>query len=340
MPVQQGELTSAAILGAGSWGTALACQLVRSGLRVTLWGRDADLVADINRTRRNSRYLPHIDLPRDLVASAKLAEAVEGVELVMIATPTCAFGQLVEELAPMLGQRGLAWACKGFEPGGGRFLHEVAVERLGPGQPVAVLTGPSFASEVAANLPTAVTVAGTDPNYTRQVARAFHAGSFRAYTSKDIVGAELGGAVKNVMAIGTGLCDGLGLGDNARAALITRGLAEMMRLGAALGARPETLMGLAGMGDLVLTCTGAESRNRRLGLALGQGQSMEEAIAGIGQVVEGVAAALEVRRLARGNHVKMPISKQVHGILHKGWNPGEGVRRLLARQQKPEHFGT
>jgi glycerol-3-phosphate dehydrogenase (NAD(P)+) len=255
----------------------------------------------------------------------------------MIAAPTHAFGKLLEALAPLIGGRGLSWACKGFEPGSGRFLHQLAAQKLGPERPLAVLTGPSFASEVARNLPTAVTVAGTDPAYTRAVARAFHADSFRAYTSTDLVGAELGGAVKNVLAIGTGICDGLGLGNNTRAALITRGLAEMMRLGAAMGARPETLMGLAGMGDLVLTCTGDESRNRRLGLALGRGQSTAQAIEEIGQVVEGVAAALEVRRLARAHQVRMPISKQVHGILHKGWNPEEGVRRLLAREQKPEH---
>jgi glycerol-3-phosphate dehydrogenase (NAD(P)+) len=208
---------------------------------------------------------------------------------------------------------------------------------LGPDTPLAVVTGPSFASEVARDMPTAVTVAGNDSAYTAKVAKSLHAGSFRAYTSEDMVGAELGGAVKNVLAIGTGICDGLGLGNNARAALITRGLAEMMRLGGALGARPETLMGLAGMGDLVLTCTGEESRNRRLGLALGRGETLETAQASIGQVVEGVAAALEVRRLALHHGIKMPISKQVHGILHEGWNPEEGVRRLLAREQKPEH---
>jgi len=207
---------------------------------------------------------------------------------------------------------------------------------LGAGHPMAVLTGPSFATEVALDLPTAVTVAGPDPDYAEQVAKAFHSGNFRAYTSPDMIGAELGGAIKNVFAIGTGICDGLGLGDNARAALITRGLAEMMRLGSVLGARSETLMGLAGMGDLVLTCTGDLSRNRRLGLALGRGEPIQKAISEIG-VVEGVAASIEVRRLARAHSVKMPISKQVYGILHEGWDPEEGVRRLLAREQKPEH---
>jgi glycerol-3-phosphate dehydrogenase (NAD(P)+) len=328
---------TASVLGAGSWGTALAMQLARGGLEVRLWGRDPGLVDEINQSGRNSRYLPGIDLPAGLTAESQFERAVDSADLIMIAAPTHAFGQLLELLAPVIGERGLSWACKGFEPGSGRFLHQLAAQQLGPARPLAVLTGPSFASEVARNLPTAVTVAGTDPVFTRAVARAFHADSFRAYTSTDLVGAELGGAVKNVLAIGTGICDGLGLGNNTRAALITRGLAEMMRLGAAMGARPETLMGLAGMGDLVLTCTGDESRNRRLGLALGRGQSMAQAIEEIGQVVEGVAAALEVRRLARAHQVRMPISKQVHGILHKGWNPEEGVRRLLAREQKPEH---
>jgi glycerol-3-phosphate dehydrogenase (NAD(P)+) len=329
---------TAVVLGAGSWGTALAIQLARSGCEVTLWGRNPESIDELNRTRRNRRYLPDIELPPGLTGEAAIDTAIAGRDLVLIATPTFTFAPLLDRLAPQLAGRGLAWACKGFEPGSGRFLHELASERLGDEVPLAVLTGPSFASEVAHNLPTAVTVAGNDPEFTSAVARAFHAGSFRAYTSDDMIGAELGGAVKNVLAIGTGICDGLGLGNNARAALITRGLAEMMRLGKALGARPETLMGLAGIGDLVLTCTGDASRNRRLGLALGRGQTMSGAIDQIGQVVEGVAAALEVRRLAHQHDVKMPISEQVHGILHEGWNPEEGVRRLLAREQKPEHF--
>jgi glycerol-3-phosphate dehydrogenase (NAD(P)+) len=199
-----------------------------------------------------------------------------------------------------------------------------------------VVTGPSFAKEVAADLPTAVTVAGTDPAFCERIARALHGGNFRAYTSDDIVGAELGGSVKNVLAVATGICDGMGLGNNARAALITRGMAEMMRLGRALGAREQTLTGLAGMGDLVLTCTGDLSRNRRLGLALGAGKTVEEAVAEIGQVVEGVKTAKEIWRLAHRLGVDMPISEQVHGIIHEGWDPYRSVRELLAREQKPE----
>jgi glycerol-3-phosphate dehydrogenase (NAD(P)+) len=329
-------MSSAAILGAGSWGSALAIQLARGGHEVTLWGREPGLLDDVNQHHRNSRYLPGIDLPPAITARDTIEAAVADAELLLMAVPIFAFSDILSVISPMLAGRGVTWVCKGFEPGAGRFLHEVAAEQLGAGHPMAVLTGPSFASEVALDLPTAVTVAGSDPDYAEQVAKAFHSGNFRAYTSPDMIGAELGGAIKNVFAIGTGICDGLGLGDNARAALITRGLAEMMRLGSVLGARPETLMGLAGMGDLVLTCTGDLSRNRRLGLALGRGEPIQKAISEIG-VVEGVAASIEVRRLARTHSVKMPISKQVHGILHEGWDPEEGVRRLLAREQKPEH---
>jgi glycerol-3-phosphate dehydrogenase (NAD(P)+) len=324
------------VLGAGPWGTALAMQLARNGRRVLLWDFEEAHILDIAASGRNRRNFPDIDLPEGLTAEPSLERAVQAASIVLMAVPSHAFGGMLTRLGPLLEGRRLAWACKGFEPGTGRFLHEVAGEILGPDMPLAVVTGPSFAAEVARNQPTAVTVAGNGRSFTQEFARALHGGNFRAYTIDDMTGAELGGAVKNVMAIGTGICDGLGLGDNARAALITRGLAEMMRLGLALGARPETLMGLAGLGDLVLTCTGDLSRNRRLGLALGQGRGVAESIAEIGQVVEGVKASKEVRRLAREHGVSMPISKQVFGILHQGWDPGEGVRRLLAREQKAE----
>lgn len=327
----------AAVLGAGSWGTALAMQIARGGHHALLWGRNAAQIDEINTQRRNARFLPDIELPSGLVGESSLERVLEQADLVLVAVPSHAFGGLLERIAPQLGTRGLAWACKGFEPGSGRLLHEVAASLLAPASPLAVVTGPSFAIEVARDLPTAVTVAGSEADYTRRVAGSLHAGSFRAYTSSDMIGAELGGAVKNVLAIATGISDGLGLGNNTRAALVTRGLAEMMRLGQPLGARPETLMGLAGLGDLVLTCTGEESRNRRLGLALGRGQELQAALDGIGQVVEGVGAASEVMRLARRHGVNMPISEQVHGIIHRGWNPAEGVRRLLAREQKAEH---
>ena len=325
-----------AVLGAGSWGTALAMQLARAGSPTTLWGRDPLHLEDIQRNGSNERYLPGVPMPESIRIQPDLQTAVTGCEQLLVVTPSHAFGEVLQQVAQWLPDgAGVAWAAKGFEPGSGRFLHGVAQSILGD-NPLAVLTGPSFAIEVAQDLPTAVTVAATEHDFGRLIATAFHAGNFRAYYTDDIVGAELGGALKNVMAIATGICDGMQLGDNARAALITRGLAEMMRVGKALGGRPETLMGLAGMGDLVLTCTCDKSRNRRLGLALGRGRTIKQALEEIGQVVEGVGAAIEVTRLAQLHAVEMPISEQVHGIIHKDWDPFEGVRRLLSREQKVE----
>jgi glycerol-3-phosphate dehydrogenase (NAD(P)+) len=292
----------------------------------------------MRQQNENPAFLPGMAFPEGLTPVNSLSAALAQADFLLLAVPSHAFAGLLEQVAPLLlpGQ-GISWACKGFEPGTGRLLHEVAQELLPPGTPLAAVTGPSFAVEVARGLPTAVTVAGTDELFSATIARLLHGGSFRAYSSTDLVGAELGGAIKNVLAVATGISDGMGLGDNARAALVTRGLAEMMRLGEALGAQPETLTGLAGMGDLVLTCTGDLSRNRRLGLALGRGEGIEQALAEIGQVVEGVGAAEEVHRLSQAHGLSMPISEQVYGILHLGWNPEECVRRLLAREQKPEH---
>jgi glycerol-3-phosphate dehydrogenase (NAD(P)+) len=336
-----GQTCRVAVLGAGSWGTALAMQLARSGVPTVLWGRRPDHVAEMQHLRSNQSYLPNQIFPDSLRITDALDDAVGGAKWILICTPSHAFTGMVEQVSPDLTSahtsvQGLAWACKGLEPGTGQFLHQSASGVLGPDVRLAVVTGPSFAQEVALNLPTAVTVAGTDPHFCRLVANDLHAGNFRAYTSDDMVGAELGGAVKNVLAVATGICDGMNLGNNARAALITRGLAEMMRLGRNLGAQDRTLTGLAGMGDLVLTCTGELSRNRQLGLALGAGKSVTEAVDRIGQVVEGVSTSEEVWRLAQINRVEMPITEQVQGIIHKGWDPKEGVRRLLAREQKPE----
>lgn len=326
-----------AVIGAGSWGTALAMQLDRSGTPTLLWGRDPEQIHEMKVSRCNSRYLPGCTLSGSIALSADLESAVAQADHVLVVVPSEAFVKTLQALQPLLtGSTGVAWACKGFEPDSGRLLHHVAQEILGDSVPLAVVSGPSFAVEVARDLPTAVTVAGRDEAFTRVMATALHGGRFRAYTSDDIIGAELGGAVKNVLAIATGIGDGMGLGDNARAALITRGLAELMRLGQVLGARPETLMGLAGVGDLVLTCTGDLSRNRRLGLALGEGRGVAETVAGIGQVVEGVNTAVELHRLAMQHDVSMPISKQVYGLLKLGWNAEECVRRLLAREQKAE----
>jgi glycerol-3-phosphate dehydrogenase (NAD(P)+) len=326
-----------AVLGAGSWGTALAMQLIRSGSQAVLWDIDEAHMGALRASRRNEKYLPEHPFPDSLELADDLESAVRGADEVLIVVPSHAFVSTLDTITPWLDPaQGIAWACKGLEPGTGEFLHEPARQRFGDKRPLAVVTGPSFAREVAANLPTAVTVAGTDPAYCRRIARALHGDNFRVYTSDDIVGAELGGSVKNVLAVATGICDGMGLGTNARAALITRGLAEMMRLGRVLGAREQTLMGLTGMGDLVLTCTGDLSRNRRLGLALGAGKSVEDAVSEIGQVVEGVKTAAEIWRLAQRLGVEMPIAEQVHGIIHLGWNPNQSVRDLLSRQQKRE----
>jgi glycerol-3-phosphate dehydrogenase (NAD(P)+) len=327
-----------AVLGAGSWGTALAMQLLRSGSAAVLWGRNPEHVHAMQVAGCNQRFLPDVPFPEGLELQPSLEDAIRSADEILIAVPSHAFVDIVRQIKPWLNPgQGISWACKGLEPGSGHFLHEAAQQHSGKNRPLAVVTGPSFATEVAANLPTAVTVAGTEQEYCKRIAQALHGGNFRAYTSEDIIGAELGGAVKNVLAVATGISDGMGLGNNTRAALITRGLAEMMRLGRIMGARAQTLTGLAGMGDLVLTSTGDLSRNRRLGLALGAGQSVEETVARIGQVVEGISTAEEVCRLAERHQVEMPISEQINGIIHKGWDPYRCLRELLAREQKSEH---
>lgn len=332
------QAPSVAVLGAGSWGTALAALIARHGHPTVLWGRDAAAIEGIARRHENPRYLPGVALPPSLRATADLATALHVCDLVLVAVPSHAFAETLQALAPLRpAHAGVAWATKGFEPGSGRFLHEVAGELLGDGVPLAVVTGPSFAKEVAAGLPTALTVHSDDPDFAQQVADVLHGPAFRAYTGDDMRGAELGGAMKNVLAVATGVADGMGLGLNARAGLITRGLNEMLRLNVAIGGRPETLMGLAGLGDLVLTCTGDLSRNRRLGLALGRGQSIADAVRAIGQVVESIQTADEVMRQADRHGVELPIASNVRDVLHGDITPAEGLARLLAREQKAEY---
>lgn len=326
-----------AVLGAGSWGTALAALLSRNGARATLWGRDAIALRHVAGAHRNARYLPDTELPPELAFEADLRKALAGADLALIAVPSHAFRKVLDEAAPFLApQAGCAWATKGFEPGTGRFLHELLAERL-PRTPAAVVTGPSFAREVAAGLPTAVTVHSQDDAFAHEVAEALHSNSFRAYTGNDLLGAELGGAMKNVLAVATGVADGMRLGLNARAGLITRGMNEMLRLGAALGAQAQTLMGLAGMGDLVLTCTGELSRNHRFGVALGRGVPLQQALADIGQVVEGAVTADEVMRLADRHGLDLPISHHVQRVLRGEMTPADAMRSLLARERKPEY---
>ncbi|MDG4596892.1 MAG: NAD(P)-dependent glycerol-3-phosphate dehydrogenase [Candidatus Contendobacter sp.] len=330
-------MATVAVLGPGSWGTALALLLARNGHTVRLWGHDPEEIAPLRRERENRRYLPGIPFPSTLTVDVDLAEAMANVDLALAAVPSHAYGVTLTRLRPHLpADVGFAWATKGLEHGGGRFLHEVTAEILGAAWSMAVISGPSFAGEVARGLPTAVTVASSDAVHARRVAALLHGSNLRAYTSLDVVGVELGGAVKNVLAIAAGIADGLGFGANARAALITRGLAEMARLGLVVGGQRETFMGLAGIGDLVLTCTDDQSRNRRFGLAIGRGETTKSAFAAIGQVVEGAATAREVLRLARRHGVEMPITEQVNQVLYHGQEPRRAVEILLARDPKPE----
>ena len=329
---------SVAVLGAGSWGTALAALIARHGHDTVLWGRDAAAIDAMRASHENARYLPGVQLPASLRFTHDMAASLAGCDLVLVVVPSHAFAQTLRSLAPHRpAHAGVAWATKGFEPGSGRFLHEVAGEVLGDDVPLAVVTGPSFAKEVAQGLPTALTVHGDAPVFTQQVADVLHGPAFRAYTGEDMLGAELGGAMKNVLAVATGVADGMQLGLNARAGMITRGLNEMLRLNAAIGGKAETLMGLAGLGDLVLTCTGDLSRNRRLGLALGRGQKLEDAVREIGQVVESIQTADEVMRQADRHGIELPISAAVQAVLHGDITPAEGLQRLLARDQKPEY---
>jgi len=336
--MEANPLPNVAVLGAGSWGTALAALIARHGHPTVLWGRDADGIEAIEARHENPRYLPGIPLPASLRATTDLAQSLKDADFVLVVVPSHAFAETLRKLAPHRpAHAGVAWATKGFEPGSGRFLHEVAEEVLGPDVPLAVVTGPSFAKEVAQGLPTALTVHGNDAPFAQAVADALHGPAFRAYTGNDMLGAELGGAMKNVLAVATGVADGMALGLNARAGLITRGLNEMLRLNHAIGGKAETLMGLAGLGDLVLTCTGDLSRNRRLGLALGRGQSIEDAVREIGQVVESVQTADEVMRQAERHGIELPISSAVQAVLHGDITPGEGLKLLLSREQKPEY---
>lgn len=336
-PPNPGELSNVAVLGAGSWGTALAIHLARSGHRARLWGIETGELAAMERERVNRRYLPGAALPDGLIIEPDLARAVSASSLLLVVVPSHAFREVLERVKPLVGpgQR-IAWATKGFELATGKLPHEVAAEVLGPAVPKAVLSGPTFATEVGAGLPTAMTVASTDGEFALALARSLSDPNFRAYASNDVIGVEVGGATKNVLAIGAGISDGLGFGANTRIALITRGLAEMMRLGAALGADRETFMGLAGLGDLVLTCTDNQSRNRRCGLALAAGRSREEAQREIGQVVEGVLAARAVRDVARRVGVEMPISEEIYRVLYEDKPPKDAVRALMGRTVKAE----
>ncbi|MBE0619978.1 MAG: NAD(P)-dependent glycerol-3-phosphate dehydrogenase [Burkholderiales bacterium] len=320
------------VLGAGAWGTAIAASL-SARHEVSLWGRPEEC-ADIAAARRNERYLPEIALPPRLAIEADFEAAVSAADLVLVATPTAALNEMLGRIAPL--QKPAVWLCKGFDPQSAELPHQIAARVLAPGSPYGVLSGPSFALEVARGLPTALTLASADVAFSQATARALHGSRLRVYFSSDVIGVEIGGAVKNVMAIATGIADGLGLGANARAALITRGLAEITRLGVRLGGRPETFTGLTGAGDLILTCTGELSRNRRVGLGLAQGKKLEDILRELGHVAEGVHTAAAVEKRARESDVDMPITRSVCAVLFGGVSPREAVELLLARDPKGE----
>ena len=329
---------SVTVLGAGSYGTALAICLARNNTPTVLWGRDARQLSVMADSRQNERYLPGAPFPEALSIESDLATAIAQSRDILVVVPSHAFKGMLEQLAPLLhdSQR-IVWATKGLEPGSGRLLKEVALEVLGDKYPLAVLSGPTFAKEMAAGLPTAISLSSTDDEFIdAMAAKLYCARSFRVYKNPDFTGVQLGGAVKNVIAIGAGLADGLGFGANARTALITRGLAELTRLGVQAGAQPETFMGMAGLGDLVLTCTDNQSRNRRFGLALGKGTSVDNAMEEIGQVVEGYRNTEEVVILARKLDVEMPICEQIYAVLYEGKSPKDAALALLGRELKSE----
>jgi len=324
------------VIGAGSWGTALAILLAREGHQTQLWSRDAAQLDAMRSARRNVRYLPDASFPESLQVAADLAQALEGARDALIAVPSHAFRATLEGIRPYLAPHTrIAWATKGFEIESGLLPHQVVREVLGA-TPGAVLSGPTFAKEVGAGLPTAMTVASPDEHFAKELAQSLSGPNFRAYTQTDIMGVEVGGAVKNVIAIGSGIADGMGYGANTRVALITRGLAEMMRLGVKLGAQRETFMGLAGLGDLVLTCTDDQSRNRRFGMALGRGESKALAQSAIHQVVEGVAAARAVHHVAERLGVDMPICREIYGIMYENKPVGSAVQALMGREVRSE----
>ena len=323
-----------AVLGAGAWGTALALSFAGRHA-VTLWTWQKEHADTMRATHENAQFLPGFPLPEELTVTADMAGAVASADLALVATPMVGLRDAVRQLAKLQPQLPFFWVCKGLEAGTGFLPHQViAAENVAA--PCGALTGPSFADEVARGLPAAVTLASSDAAFAQSMAQALHGPRLRLYANDDIVGAEVGGAVKNVMAIATGICDGLGLGLNARAALMTRGLAEITRFGVALGGRVETFMGLAGMGDLILTCTGDLSRNRRVGLALATGKSLADIQRDLGHVAEGVMTAREVATRAAVLGIEMPITVTVRDVLDNTLPARAAVERLMSRDPKQE----
>lgn len=326
------------VLGAGSYGTALAISLASNGHRTLLWGHEPEHIENLKNDKCNQEFLPGIPLPDLLIPESDLATALAASNNVLVVVPSHVFGLVLAQAKPLLRKDArIVWATKGLEPETGRLIQDVAREVLGEAFPLAVLSGPTFAKELAAGMPTAISIAGTDPQFTNDLVELLHSPKrLRVYANDDFIGLQLGGAVKNVIAIGAGLSDGIGFGANARTALITRGLVELTRLGEAIGAQASTFMGMAGLGDLVLTCTDNQSRNRRFGLALGKGSDVEAAQIEIGQVVEGYRNTKEVYTLAKRLGVEMPITEQVYQVLYQGKSPVDAAKELLSREKKSE----
>ncbi|MBA3581486.1 MAG: NAD(P)-dependent glycerol-3-phosphate dehydrogenase [Gammaproteobacteria bacterium] len=326
------------VLGAGSWGTALAKLLTENNVETYLWTRDAAQAADMRTQRRNLKYLPEIVLPDALHISDDLNSVIQTSDIILFALPCAAFRDVLTQHAQIIkNKKGLVWACKGLEQNSLKRLDEVAREILGEQIPLATISGPNFAGEVARRVPTATTVAASSYVFAEQIVSYLHNDWFRAYSTDDLIGVQMGGALKNALAIAVGIADGLGLGANTRAALITRGLAEIVRLGVAMGGRTETFLGLAGMGDLVLTCTDDQSRNRRFGKLLAQGYTVEKAIHEIGQAVEGYKTAQSAHLLAKQLQIDAPIIEQTYQVLFENKPAQNAVRALLTRDPKPEH---
>ncbi len=326
-----------AILGAGSWGTALAILAARNGCQTLLWGHNPVHMATLAKERQNRHYLANHSFPENLTITANLSEVATFSDMILVCVPSHAFKKTLLSLKPYVSHDiKIAWASKGFNPDDGRLLDDIVTELFSAQTPAAILSGPTFAREVAANLPTAITIASNNADFSKQLSAILHGGLFRIYTSSDVIGVEVGGAVKNVLAIAAGIADGLGFGANTRAALITRGLNEIIRLGIELGGKQETFMGLAGLGDLILTCTDNQSRNRRFGLALGLGKDRATAIQEIGQEIEGISAAKETFLLAKKYGIDMPITEQTYKVLYEDLAPLKAVQNLLAREQKAE----
>lgn len=328
--------STVALFGAGSWGTALAMQLARNGSIVNLWGHQAEHINSLISSNENAVYLPGITLDSNIKPTASIEECLQKADVVLIAIPSKAFRAFLKSLKPFIDSDiSIFWASKGFEIESGKLLHELVAEEL-PGHSYGVISGPTFASEVAKGMPAAITCAGNDDTKTKYFASLLHGSRFRCYTSDDVIGVELGGALKNILAIAVGTADGLGFGANTRAALMTRGLAEIMRLGKELGARQETLMGLSGLGDLILTCTDDQSRNRRFGLAIGQGKTVEQAVVEVKQTVEGLRATKAIYLMAQAMSIELPIMEQTYHVLYDNKNPRDAVKALEDRPQRSE----